>query len=159
MTVLLWIAAIALIVTGLLGTVLPALPGPILVFAGLLLAAWTDGFTRVGVWTLVGLGVLTAVAHLVDLVSSALGVRRAGASGRAVAGAALGALAGLFIGLPGLVIGPFVGAVIAELTLHRDVARAGRAGLAAWIGFVVGVALKLAIVFGMIGLFAAAFLL
>ena len=120
-----WILAAILVAVGAAGTVLPALPGPILVFAGLLVAAWTDHFARIGVPTLVVLGILTAAAHVVDLAAAALGVRRAGASGRAVAGAGLGALAGLFFGLPGLVIGPFIGAVAAELTVRRDVHAAG----------------------------------
>jgi uncharacterized protein YqgC (DUF456 family) len=151
MTVLLWVLALALIVLGLIGTLLPALPGPILVLAGVVLAAWIDGFGRIGVGTLVLLGVLTAVAYAVDLVSAALGVKRAGASRRAVAGAALGVLAGLFLGLPGLILGPFVGAVIGELTVRRDLRQAGRVGLFAGLGFAVGLAIRVAIVFAMVG--------
>jgi uncharacterized protein YqgC (DUF456 family) len=151
MTVLLWVLAFALIVLGLIGTLLPALPGPILVLAGVVLAAWIDGFGRIGVGTLVLLGVLTAVAYAVDLVSAALGVKRAGASRRAVAGAALGVLAGLFLGLPGLILGPFVGAVIGELTVRRDLRQAGRVGLFAGLGFAVGLAIRVAIVFAMVG--------
>jgi uncharacterized protein YqgC (DUF456 family) len=156
---LLWILAAVLVVVGLAGTVLPALPGPILVFAGLLLAAWADRFTRIGAPTLVVLGLLTAAAHAVDLVAAALGVRRAGASGRAVAGAALGAVVGVFFGLPGLIVGPFVGAVAAELTVRGDMPAAARAGVAAWLGFVIGTAAKVAIVFVMVAIAAAAFLL
>ncbi len=156
--ILLWILAALLVAIGAAGTVLPALPGPILVFAGVLLAAWADHFDRIGVPTLVVLGVLTAAAHTVDLAAAALGVRRAGASGRAVTGGALGALAGLFFGLPGLIIGPLVGAVAAELAVRRDVHAAGRAGLAAWTGFLVGTAAKVAIVIVMIAVAAAAFL-
>ena len=159
MLVLLWLAAILLIVIGVLGTVLPALPGPILVFAGVLLAAWADGFARIGAGTLVVLALLTAAAYAVDLLSAAVGVRRGGASPRAVAGAALGTLAGLFFGLPGIIVGPFVGAIVGELTVHGDVRGAGRAGLFAGLGFALGMAVKLAIVFTMVGLAATAFLL
>ena len=156
---MLWAIAIVLIAVGIAGTVLPALPGPILVFAGVLLAAWADDFARIGVWTLVLLGLMTAAAHAVDLVSAAIGVRRSGASGRAVLGASLGALAGLVFGLPGLVVGPFAGAVLAELSVRRDMRGAGRAGLWAWIGFLVGTVAKLAIVFAMVGVALAALFL
>lgn len=159
MTITLWIAAVVLVLVGLAGTVLPALPGPILVFAGLLLAAWADGFARVGVGSIVVLGLLTVAAHLVDLVAAAVGVKRFGASRRAVAGAALGTLLGLFFGLPGLILGPFAGAVIAELTIRSDLGDAGRAGAAAWIGFLVGVVLKVSLVFAMVGWFLAALIL
>ena len=109
--------------------------------------------------TIVLLGVLAAATYLVDVIAMALGMQRLGASRRAMAGAAFGALVGLFLGLPGLIIGPFVGAVIGELTEHRDLARAGRAGVMAWIGFVIGMAVKVGFGFVMIGIFAAAWLL
>jgi uncharacterized protein len=154
---MLWVLAILLIVLGLAGAVLPGLPGPLLVFAGILTAAWADDFARIGVWTLLLLGMMTAAAHLVDLVSAAIGVRRAGASRRAVAGAGLGALAGLFFGLPGVIIGPFVGAALAELTVRPDLRGAGRAGLAAWIGFIVGSIAKLAIIVAMLAIALVSF--
>ena len=154
-----WLLAIVLIVVGIAGTVLPALPGPVLVFAGVLVAAWADGFTRIGVGTLVILGLLTAGAYLIDFIAAAAGVRRAGASRRAVAGAAIGAVAGLFFGIPGFVLGPFVGAIVGELTVRRDLRGAGRAGLFAGLGFAVGLAAKLAIVFTIVGIAATAFFL
>lgn len=156
---MLWAAAIVLVVVGVAGTVLPAMPGAVLVFAGIVIAAWVDDFTRIGPWTLVLLALITIASYAVDWVSSAIGVKRSGASGRAVVGASLGALAGLFLGLPGLIIGPFAGAVLAELTVHRDLRGAGRAGLGAWIGFLVGTVAKLALVFAMIGIALAALFL
>ena len=158
MTILLWVLAVVLVIVGLLGVVLPALPGTILVFAGLLLAAWADGFNRVGAGTLVLIGILAAATYTVDLAAAALGVKRFGASRRAMAGAALGTMFGVLFGVPGLILGPFAGAVLGELTAHRDLARAGRAGLAAWIGFLVGTAVKVGLVFVMIGLFLIALL-
>jgi uncharacterized protein YqgC (DUF456 family) len=152
-----WVLAVALVIVGVIGTVLPALPGPILVFAGVFVAAWADGFQRIGVWTLVLLGLLTVLAHVVDLLAAAAGVDRSGASRRAVVGAALGTAAGLFFGLPGLIVGPFLGAVLAELTIRGDLRASTRAGLFAWIGFMIGLALKMAIVFGMIGIAILAF--
>lgn len=159
MTVLLWVLAVALVVIGLVGIVLPALPGTILIFAGLLLGAWADGFTRVGAATLTLIGVIAAASYAVDFVAAALGVKRLGASTRAMTGAALGTLFGLFLGIPGLIVGPFVGAVLGELTLHRDLGRAGRAGIAAWIGFAVGMAVKVALAFTMVAIFLAAMFL
>ena len=157
MTALLWVLATLLIVVGFAGIVVPALPGTILVYAGLLLAAWADGFERVGVVTLVVLGVLAAVSYGVDFIAAAVGAQRLGASRRAVIGAGLGTLAGVFFGIPGLILGPFAGAVAGELTVDRDVKRAGRAGLAAWIGFVVGMGVKIGLAVGMVAIFLVAF--
>jgi uncharacterized protein YqgC (DUF456 family) len=157
MVFLLWLLAGALVVIGLVGVVLPALPGTILIFGGLLLAAWADNFTRVGFLTLAVIGVIGAASYGVDFVAAALGAKQLGASPRAMIGAGLGTIAGLFFGLPGIILGPFVGAVAGELTVHRDLARAGRAGLAAWIGFVVGMAVKVGLAFLMLAIFAAAF--
>jgi len=159
MTILLWIIGIALVVIGLIGTVLPALPGAMLIVAGLVVAAWADGFTKVGVVTLVIIGVIGAASYLVDFAAAALGAKKFGASPRAMVGAGLGTLLGLFLGIPGIIIGPFLGAVIGELTVHRDMAKVGKAGLAAWIGFVIGMAVKVGIAFVMIGIFLAALVL
>ena len=156
MTVLLWALGVVLMAVGIVGTVLPALPGPVLVFAGMLLAAWADGFERVGIGTLVLLALLTVVAYLVDLAATVFGVQRSGASTRAVFGAAIGLLVGIPFGIPGLLLGPFAGAVIAELTVRNDMRKAGRAGFGAWLGFLVGTVTKLALVFTMIGVFVAA---
>jgi uncharacterized protein YqgC (DUF456 family) len=156
MAILLWILASAMVIVGLIGVVMPALPGHILIFAGLLVGAWANGFTRVGVWTLVPLGAIALASYGVDFVAVALGAKRLGASPRAMTGAALGTLAGLFFGLPGVVVGPFVGAVIGELTTQRDFAKAGKAGVAAWIGFAIGTAVKVAMAFLMIGIFLVA---
>ena len=156
MTVLLWTLAILLVVVGFVGVVMPALPGTWLILGGLILAAWADGFMRVGVWTLVIIGLIAAASYTVDFVAAAAGAKKLGASKEAMVGAGLGTLAGLAFGLPGLVLGPFVGAVLGELTLHRDWKKAGRAGIAAWIGFAIGTAVKVGLAFAMIGIFAAA---
>jgi len=157
MVFLLWLLAGVLVVIGLAGVVLPALPGTILIFGGLLLAAWADHFARVGGLTLAVIGVIGAASYGVDFVAAAVGAGRLGASPRAMIGAGLGTIAGLFFGLPGIILGPFVGAVAGELTVHRDLARAGRAGVAAWIGFVIGMAVKVGLAFLMLAIFAAAF--
>ena len=148
-----------MVIVGIVGVVMPALPGHMLILGGLIVGAWANGFTRVGVWTLVVLGLIAVASYGVDFVAVALGAKRLGASPRAMTGAALGTLAGLFFGLPGVIVGPFVGAVIGELTTHNDFTKAGKAGVAAWIGFTIGIAVKVALAFLMIGLFAAAFVI
>ena len=156
MTILLWALAVVLVVLGLIGTILPALPGAVLIVGGLVLAAWADGFARVGVWTLVVIGAIGAASYLVDFAAAALGAKKLGASPRAMVGAGLGTLLGLFLGLPGIIFGPCLGAVIGELTVHRDMAKVGKAGLAAWLGFLVGMAVKVGIAFLMLAIFLGA---
>jgi hypothetical protein len=160
-TVWLYVLAGALIVVGLLGTVLPALPGMPLIFVGMLLAAWVGDFQVIGGWTLAVLGVMATLALAIDFVASTLGVKKVGASSKAVWGAALGTLAGLFFGIVGLIVGPFVGAVIGELVHLKAYDRAAlggatKVGAATWVGMAVGAALKLAVAFAMIGIFVLA---
>jgi uncharacterized protein YqgC (DUF456 family) len=159
MTALLWAVAIALILLGVAGTVLPALPGATLVFGGIVLAAWIDGFARIPVWVIVILGLMTAVTWVVDYAAAALGAKRAGASKLALFGAVAGTVAGVFSGLWGLLFMPLAGAAIGEYVAQRDLRRAGKVGLATWIGLLLGTAVKVAIVFAMIGIFVFALLL
>jgi len=151
--VLWWLLATLIVVGGLVGTVIPSLPGVPLVFGGLLLAAWASGFEHVGAMTLAILGALAALAWLLDFLAAALGAKKLGASVRAFWGATFGAIAGMFFGIPGLILGPFVGAVVAELSGGRDLKQAGRAGYGAWLGVIIGTAAKLAIAFLMVGVF------
>jgi len=153
-TVLL-VLAFLLVAVGLLGTVLPAIPGVPLVFLGLALAAWAEGFQYVGAGTLTLLGVMALFAYGVDFAAGALGAKKFGASRLAVAGAVLGTLGGLFLGPIGLILGPFVGGAAGELYARRDLRQAGRAGLGAWLGLVIGGAAKLALVFSMLAVFLA----
>ncbi|HUE89702.1 MAG TPA: DUF456 family protein [Vicinamibacterales bacterium] len=156
MTFLLWLLGVTLVVVGFAGIIFPALPGTVLIFAGLLIAAGADGFTRVGLWPLMLIGVLGVISYAVDFVAAALGARGAGASRRAVVGAALGTLLGLPFGLPGVVFGPLAGALAGEWSAHRDWRRAGRVGMAAWIGFLIGTAVKIALAFSMVAIFLLA---
>ena len=132
--VILWLLAITLIVVGIAGTVLPMLPGATLAFAGIVLAAWIDDFSRIPVWLLVVFGVLTAVTWAVDYMAAVAGAKKAGASRLALIGAAIGTLAGIFTGLWGLLFMPLAGAAIGEYIAQRDLRRAGSAGVAtpAW---------------------------
>lgn len=153
--------AIILVLIGVVGTILPALPGLPLVFAGMLLAAWAGGFEQIGMTTLVVLGVLTAASLLIDFWATAVGARRVGASRKAVIGAVLGIFAGLFFGPLGLFVGPFAGALVGELLHGRrlnpgGIGHATRIGFGTWLGIVFGVVLKLTLAFAMLGLFALA---
>jgi len=149
----LYLLSVALVLIGLAGILLPLLPGLPLVFAGLLLAAWTDGFSRVGFWTLALLAGLTLLSLLLDFWATAHGAKRAGGSGRAVLGASLGLLAGVFFGLPGLLLGPFLGALIGELSLGTPWQQATGVGAATWLGLLLGMALKLTLALAMLAIF------
>jgi hypothetical protein len=159
MTTLLWILAVAMIVVGVAGTVLPALPGAVLVFGGIALAAWIDGFTEISGWTVGVVAMLTVLAFAADYVAALLGAKQAGASRLAIAGAAIGTVAGVFTGFVGLLFMPLLGAAIGEYVADRDVMRAGKVGVATWIGLLLGTAAKVALVFTMVGIFFAALLL
>jgi uncharacterized protein YqgC (DUF456 family) len=154
-----WILAIALIVIGVVGTFLPAIPGVAAVFGGMLLAAWIDDFQRIGWLTITILGVLTALSFVADILAGLLGAKRVGASRLALLGSAIGAVVGLFFGLVGIVIGPFIGAVAGELMAQRGVGDAARVGFATWVGLAVGALAKIALVFAMLAVFITAYFL
>ena len=154
--VLLWLAAILLVAVGIAGLILPAIPGALLILGGLVLAAWIEDFAFVGTGTLAFLTVLALLTYAVDFLAGILGARHFGASPRAMIGAAIGAVVGVFFGLPGLLLGPFVGAALGELSARRGMAAAGKAGVGATLGLVIGAAAKLALAFSMIAVFVAA---
>lgn len=166
MSWLAWLAVLLLIVVGIAGTVLPALPGTLLVLAGIVLGAWLDDFVRVPVWVVVACGVLAVLAWATDYAAALLGAKRVAASGWALAGAAAGTVAGVFTGFSGLLFMPLLGAMAGEWwslrgQSHGDAAAQGRraveVGFATWLGMMIGTAVKLALVFVMVGAFAAAY--
>jgi uncharacterized protein YqgC (DUF456 family) len=159
MTIALWVVAVILIAVGVIGTVLPALPGVILVFAGVALGAWIDDFTRISGWTLLVLGILTLLVWAIDYFAAAAGAKKAGASRQALIGATIGTVVGVFTGLVGLIFMPLVGAAVGEYLAQRDLIRAGRVGFATWLGLLAGTVLKVAVVFLMVGIFVAALLI
>jgi hypothetical protein len=156
---LLWILCVALIVAGLAGTVLPVLPGTLLVWGGIVLGAWIDDFQRVGTTTLVVITVLAALAWVLDYVAGLLGARRAGASRQALLGAAIGTVVGLFMGVVGVLFMPLVGAALGEYLAQKDQTRAVRVGVATWLGIMLGLLAKVVLAFVMVGLFIAALLI
>jgi uncharacterized protein YqgC (DUF456 family) len=152
----LWVLSTVLILAGLAGTVLPLLPGTLLVWAGLLLGAWIDDFTRVGIGAVVSITLLAALAWALDFVAGLMGAKRAGASKLALVGAAVGTIVGIFMGLVGVLFMPLVGAAIGEYWAQKDQQRAAKVALATWVGLLVGMVAKIAISFVMVGIFLIA---
>jgi hypothetical protein len=148
-----------LIVVGLAGTVLPVLPGTLLVWAGIVLGAWIDDFARVSVTTVVLISVLGALAWGLDYAAGLMGAQKAGASKQALLGAAVGTVLGLFMGLVGVLFMPLVGAAVGEYLARKDETRAVKVGLATWVGIMLGLMAKVVLAFIMVGVFAAALLI
>jgi uncharacterized protein YqgC (DUF456 family) len=155
--VALWIVAGTLMAAGFIGTIIPGMPGVLVIYAGMWLAAWIDDFARIGWRTLTLLGVLTALAFAADLIASVLGARRVGASRQAIIGSLIGGIVGLFFGPLGLLFGPFAGAVAGELCARRPMADAARVGLATWIGLLIGTMAKIALAVTMLGVFLTSY--
>jgi uncharacterized protein YqgC (DUF456 family) len=154
--IVLYMLGVAAMLIGIAGVVLPALPGSLLIMIGVVLVAWAEGFTRVGWGTVAVVTVLCVGIWVVDLAAATLGARMFGASRWAVVGAAVGLLVGMFLGLPGLVLGPVLGAMAFELVRNPDVKRAARAGVGAFLGFVLGSVVKVALAFTAVGIVVAA---
>ncbi len=152
----LWALSIVLILVGLAGTVLPALPGTALVLGGIVLGAWVDNFARVGVVTLAVIAAIAVLAWVLDYVAGLLGAQRAGASRQALVGAALGTVVGLFMGLVGVLFMPLVGAAIGEYIARKDQQQALKVGLSTWLGIMAGLLAKVVLAFVMIGIFVVA---
>lgn len=154
-----WVAVVLLIVAGVAGSILPALPGTVLVLAGIVLGAWLDDFTRVKWWVVMIVSILAVLAWVTDYLATVMGAKKAGASTLAIIGAALGTIVGIFMGLVGVLFMPFVGAVIGEYIAQKNAKQAAKVGVATWLGLLVGTVVKLVLVFMMIGIFVAALLL
>lgn len=154
----LWILCAALILAGLAGTVLPVLPGTILVLGGIVLGAWIDDFSRVGMTTVVVVSVLALLAWILEYLAGLMGAKKAGASKQALLGAAMGTVLGLFMGVVGVLFMPLVGATVGEYLAQKDQKRAVKVGIATWIGIMVGLIAKVVLAFVMVGIFVAALL-
>jgi uncharacterized protein len=155
MPILLNVIAAALIVVGLVGAIVPVLPGIPLIFAGIWLIAGVDGYRHLGLGWLLGIAAVGAAGLVVDLIAGALGAKRMGASPQAVAGAFAGTVIGLFFGLPGLIVGPFLGAVLGELSAGNSVLRSTQVGVSAWVGMIFGTIVKLVSSLVMVALLCA----
>jgi uncharacterized protein len=155
---LMWILAIVLMVVGLIGTVLPALPGVVLVLAGVIVGAWIDDFAKVPIWVVVVIGVLAMIAWATDYVATVMGAKKAGASKLALLGAAIGTIVGIFMGLIGVLFMPLVGAALGQYLSEKNSKNAAKVGIATWLGLLVGTVVKIAIVFVMLGIFWVTYL-
>lgn len=151
-----WICAGLLILAGLAGTLLPIIPSTPMILAGMLLAGWLDQFQHIGWLTYTLLAILVIASLILDFIAGSLGAKKAGASPEAIWGALIGSILGILAGLPGLLLGPFIGAAIGELWARQDTLQAGKVGIAAMIGFILGAAAKVAAALAMLGIFALA---
>jgi uncharacterized protein len=134
---------ILFIIGGILGCVLPLLPGPPLSYMGLLLLHFTEKhhFTTT---FLVGWAIVTVIVYLLDYFIPVWGTKRFGGSRRGVWGSIIGLVIGLFFFPPfGIIVGPFLGAVVGELTAGKNSGAALRSGFGSFIGFLLGTLLKL----------------
>jgi uncharacterized protein len=154
-----YVLAVVLILFGLVGAVLPNLPGIPMIFGGIWLAAAADDYHHLSTTWLIVLGVLAAVGIAVDFIAASLGAKRVGASGAAVWGASIGTVVGLFFGIPGLILGPFLGALVGELISSRSVLRSAHVGIGTWLGLLFGALVKLVLSVIMVAIAAGVWLL
>lgn len=153
--IILWIAAVLLMGVGILGTVIPMIPGLPMIFAGAWLAAFIDHYDKINVWVVVLLGVLMLFGLAVDWIAQTLGAKKAGATKLGIVGSLIGTFVGIFTGLWGLIFMPLLGAAIGEFIDHQDMLRSGKVGFATWLGMIIGTVVKLALAFTMIGVVIA----
>lgn len=156
MEILLYALGALALAAGIAGVVLPALPGSALLVLGAFLVGWADGFGRVSGWTVAACAAIGVAIWVVDLVAGVLGARAFGASGWAVVGAGLGLVVGMFLGLPGIVLGPAIGAIALEYARDPNFERALKAGTGAFLGFVLGSAVKVSLAFALVGVLVLA---
>jgi len=150
-TLALYLVGLALVALGIAGLVVPALPGALFLVLGVVLIAWAEGFERIGWPTIVIAAVLAALMTIVDWVASLLGAKKMGASAWGLVGAGLGLVLGMFFGLPGILLGPPVGAFALEFAKDPEFKRAARAGVGVALGFLLGTAGKLALAAILVG--------
>jgi len=155
---LLYVLGAVALVVGLAGIVLPGLPGSLLLVGGVFLIAWAGNFAVVG-WTTVAIAAVVAIAiTAVDWLAGLMGAKAFGASKWAMVGGAVGLLAGLFFGIPGVLLGPAVGAFAFELVKDPNLKQAAKSGVGALLGFLVGSVVKVAFAFFLLGVLVLAFI-
>ncbi|GAA0917297.1 DUF456 family protein [Rothia nasimurium] len=158
MEIALYLLSAALVVGGVAGAILPVLPGIPMIFGGIWLAAAVDEYRHLGWGWIVAIAIVAAVGIALDFVSASLGAKKIGASPRALWGAGAGTVVGMFFGIPGLLLGPFVGAMVGELWSGQSILRSAHVGVSTWIGMLLGIVAKVVISFLMIGMAGLALL-
>ena len=142
------IAGIILMIFGLIGCLVPVLPGPPLSYAGILLLHFTR-FANFSKGTLIVLAAVTVIVTVLDYIVPIWGTRKFGGSKYGTRGATVGLIIGFFLGPAGIILGPLIGAIVGELIFRDDLKYALKAGLGSLIGFLTGIGLKLAASFVM----------
>jgi uncharacterized protein YqgC (DUF456 family) len=154
MTIFWWLTAIVLMAIGLIGTVVPVIPGTTIILGAAIIHRLALGPNRSVGWTaLVALVALTLITYAVDAAAGYVGARRFGATKWGLIGGAAGALLGLFFGLVGLFVGPVIGAIAGEIIAGQRIVKAGRAGWGTFVGALAGTIAKLFIALIMIAIF------
>jgi hypothetical protein len=139
---------------GLAGSILPGVPSTPLVLLAAIGHKLYFGAASADWWVIGVLAVLTAFSMVMDYLASVYGAKKLGATWRGALGAVVGGLIGLFFGLPGVLLGPFVGATLFEMVGGRGFKESSRAGVGATIGLLAGALGKLACCIAMMGAFA-----
>ncbi|MFT7227465.1 MAG: hypothetical protein ACI8PW_000039 [Methylophilaceae bacterium] len=152
-----WIVVGLLVIVGFMGLLVPILPGIVFIFSGLLLAAWLDDFSRVSEVTMTVIGLFSLMAWVIDFFASYFTAKKANASKLALFGVMIGALVGILGGVVGLIIGPIIGAVIGEFIARKNSGDAVRVGVAAGLGFLVALVVKLVLAIMITSIFAYAY--
>jgi uncharacterized protein YqgC (DUF456 family) len=140
---ILLIIGIILMIVGIIGCLVPVLPGPPLSYIGIILLHLSK-FGQFSRTILIVLGVVTIVVTILDYIVPIWGTRKFGGSKYGVRGATVGLIIGFFLGPAGIIIGPLLGAIIGELIFKDDMKYALKAGFGSLLGFLTGVGLKLA---------------
>jgi uncharacterized protein YqgC (DUF456 family) len=157
MELLWWLIAIVLMAVGLIGTLLPVVPGAIIILAAAVLHQIMLGSEKsVGWWNIAALVVLTLLSYALEFAGGYFGAKRFGATKWGAFGATLGAIVGLFYPFPGLIVGPVVGAIAGELVAGKRLVSAGRAGWGTLLGNLAGMLGKLTIALVMVSWFLVA---
>ena len=157
MTTLWWTVTLLLMLTGLVGSVMPLMPGTTIILAAAVLHHFMLGEAHsVGWWTLGALVVLTVLSYVLDLISGSLGAKKFGATRWGAIGGILGAIVGLFFGIIGIFVGPLVGVLAGELIGGKGLLPAGKSTWGTFLGTTAGMIAKLMIAALMIGWFLVA---
>jgi hypothetical protein len=143
---ILLVFAIILMILGIIGCLLPVLPGPPLSYFGILLLHFTK-FADFSSALLITLAAVVVFVSILDYVVPVWGTRKFGGSKYGTRGATVGLIIGFFLGPLGIIIGPFIGAVVGELIFKDDMKYAIKAGFGSLLGFLTGIGLKLAVSF------------